>query len=413
MPVLPVIPVTRINFQRGESPFPQPLQPPGHSYDGQRSEDGSALFEALQQITTITLGGSTATNDVTKLTITPIRGQFGSAWAEQLPPVVVSFTTGATETLAAVAEGLFDALRAAQTITSLADVAAYQRVADFVLPSYDGGTPEDLVLTARDAGGQFGYTLSSTGSVTETSVTDNADPGVLEVGTIGVLESQANGERKIIKITSATPAGAALGLIMEPQAGLAPSLAGYSLHTYTPASDVRWRKYGTATAYAERGVTVGAQAYARRPLSGKITGALTDTPDIFPEVLTITPTAANSTVYSAMLTVRDFWTGVVAAQGVISYTSDGDATPTEIVAGLAASLVLNAAVAALVTASGTTTLILTQDAGYVLDFASTGVGVLAVAETIAASSAHVLVPGTTFTRSTSAEGSCAIQIAHP
>lgn len=414
MPALPIVPLTRVPFQRGDSPFPQPLQPPGTPYDGTRSEDGSALFAALQQITTITLGGSTATDDVTTLTITPVRAQFGSAWAEQLAPIVVSFTTGATETVAAVAAGLYAALVAAQTVSSLADYANYQRVNDIVIPSYTA-LSVDLGLTARDAGGTFAYSITSTGSVTASGVTANENPSELEIGVVAVTASTLpTGEIKAGKVLASSVEADILGVVME-GLGKAPSVAGYLLHHFASGSDIPYRRYGTCTAYAEKGVAVGSQVYVRRPTTGKITGALTDTPELDDaQVITITPTPANTTVFSAQIRVLDFWTGALVETGLITMTSDADALASEIVTGLTTSLEdSNNQLDSYITASGTDTLILTQTAGYVLEVVQAGPGVLGIVETTPASALHMRYPGAKFERSTAAAGSCAIRVAHP
>ena len=151
MSTIPAQDFFEVDFKQG-SRTPRPLPPPGYPYDGAASEDASALFPVEPQVTTITLGTTTATGDITTLTITPVKTAQGSAWPQSLVPFVFTFTTGATETLAAVAAGLEAAATAAATVVSLADIANYQRVSDFITVTSSG---DDIIVTTRDAGATF------------------------------------------------------------------------------------------------------------------------------------------------------------------------------------------------------------------------------------------------------------------
>jgi hypothetical protein len=99
------------------------------------------------------------------------------------------------------------------------------------------------------------------------------------------------------------------------------------------------------------------------------------------QVTTLTPTAANSTLYAVSITMVDR-AGQPSYHA--QYTSDGSGTAAEISAGLLAA-VNTAMPAGSVLASGTDTLVLTSEApGERFSVASAGVGLLAIAFTTAA-----------------------------
>jgi hypothetical protein len=102
------------------------------------------------------------------------------------------------------------------------------------------------------------------------------------------------------------------------------------------------------------------------------------------QVDTVTPTAANSVTYTLVL-AQTVENGFYYTQ-TYSYTSDSSATATEICNGFRS--VINGDTKIKVTASGTTTLVLTADAGYsqfltTVVTSSSSTGVLAIANTTA------------------------------
>lgn len=408
MPIIPVKPISQSDFNRGARP-PRPLPAPGNRYDGRDFELGSALFAAKRQVTTITLGGSTATGDKTTLQIIPIRSQQGSAWAGNLGPVSVSFTTGDTETLAAVATGLSAAAAAAQTVGSLADLASFQRVADIVQVSNVAGV---LTLTSAQTSGRFSYVLTSDGSVTETSVTVGAIDDRLSIGVVGFQDgADASSYPRIELPVSSSVAANILGVIMD-GANAARSDAGDLFKHYARGTDAVFARHGSAVVYGEKACNAGNAVYVRVNASGdQFAGAVTDTAVHTAAVATVTPTVLNSTLYRAFVSVKDFWSGAIAAQGLIEFTSDGDATAAEIVTGLAASLAQNLGIADKLTATGTDTLILTADLGFTVEFESVGVGGLAPVYT-GGDTDHVLWSAAKFIETTNQPGAQAINIAH-
>lgn len=105
-----------------------------------------------------------------------------------------------------------------------------------------------------------------------------------------------------------------------------------------------------------------------------------------PEVKTLTPTAANTTVYALAILVRR--EGLAPRLFNFSITSDGSATATEINDAFRTAMAADAAFTALIVATGTATLILTRqeggsEAGF--DVTNIGPGVITVASTTAGS----------------------------
>lgn len=78
------------------------------------------------------------------------------------------------------------------------------------------------------------------------------------------------------------------------------------------------------------------------------------------DVWTLTPTVANSTIYAIQIVLPE-WDGLPAVVRTYEYTSDGSAADTEIVADFVSQINGDSVISGRVTASGTTTLIITGD----------------------------------------------------
>lgn len=414
MPEIPFHnPLVTPDFKRGTR-TPRPLGPAGTGYDGRASEDLSAHFPASPQVTTIALGGTTATNDVTTLTITPIAGPSGSQWPNEIGELEISFKTAATETLDAVGAGLEAAATAAQLVTTIADLANYKRVSDFVSIEYDAD-PEDIIITARNTGIRFTATLTTTGSITSTQSSTGNEDDTLRIGIVAVSDGvDSRHGRKIKTPVAASTADDILGVVWDgPNA--APQEAGYAYRYYKRGKDVLYRSYGSAIAYAEAPVTADAQVYVRKTAgASEVAGAVNDsaTTDT-QEVYTLTPAAVDDTLYRFEIEVRDFFTNAKVAEGIVEMTSATSTNATLICNGLRTSLADdNDQLDDYVTGSGTATLILTAAAGYKLTISPTAPGVLAGYDepSTAAASDHILWTGVKFAETTAAAGSAPIII---
>jgi hypothetical protein len=129
-------------------------------------------------------------------------------------------------------------------------------------------------------------------------------------------------------------------------------------------------------------------------------------------VLTITPTAANGAIYILRVEVTRPSGAVVDFE--FEYIGDGSATADEIVTGLKTEMLANAEFSALVTASGTVTLILTGvSAGQVFVAQSMGDGVLAVVTTTPAAPTARLAKGARFMDAAAAAGTVVLEVNIP
>lgn len=157
-------------------------------------------------------------------------------------------------------------------------------------------------------------------------------------------------------------------------------------------------KYGRVWVPVEGAVAAGAQAYARFAANGSNTqkGKFRGDRDGTAQVTTITPTAVNSTVYNLAINGRAY-----------AITSDGSATATEISAAFIA--LINADTDVGVTASGTSTLVLTANVAGVPFSVSLGANLAAAATTANALNAGK-VTGCKFLTSTSGAGLALMQV---
>lgn len=130
------------------------------------------------------------------------------------------------------------------------------------------------------------------------------------------------------------------------------------------------------------------RVYFRATTGGaEVAGSFRGDGDGTAQVTTITPTAVNATEYRMQLQLDD------GRSFEFTFTSDGSATATEIVTGLNALVAAEAELDGLIVGSGTTTMILTADAGVGFQVTSSdSPGTLAVALTTPLASDCVFLP---------------------
>jgi hypothetical protein len=129
-----------------------------------------------------------------------------------------------------------------------------------------------------------------------------------------------------------------------------------SADAYADAKMFPMLEEGSIMVVVDQTVAVGDDVYVRHTAngSGKLQlGAFRKDADGVADVWTLTPTAANSTLYAVRVKLAD------ATSYTFLYNSDGSATATEICDGIRTAMAADAAFAAKVTTSGTSTLILT------------------------------------------------------
>lgn len=167
---------------------------------------------------------------------------------------------------------------------------------------------------------------------------------------------------------------------------------------------------GSIFVITEQDVAAGDPVFARFATSADTTrtqkGAARKDADGVGQVSTLTPTAVNSTVYTLQVLVGgDLYE--------FTTTSDSSATAAEIVAAFQALMVANTAFTALVTASGSATLILTGvTPGSAFDVANVGPGVIAVS-TVAEAATALKVPRAFFTKTATAGTAVPVELNLP
>jgi hypothetical protein len=256
-------PTLAVQFAK-DSTATNPIPPIGQAYDGRQGQDLSALYPATQQSTTITLGGSTVEGDVHTLTITPVLMATGSAWADELGPISVEFETGAApdDILDAVAKGLVQALTDSQTIVDLQDLAKFQRIAEIVQWSSPGTDQIELVST--QAGATFSYSLTSTGAVTETSVTTGTADEPLYPGFAAYVDSYKPDGTPVLRPLQAGDADASRVVLVMDSMMCEALEPGEPFRRYKRKRDVPWRYFGSASGYGEGAApTIGAPVFVR------------------------------------------------------------------------------------------------------------------------------------------------------
>lgn len=389
------------------------LPPPGRPIDA--TADLHPLrhgnYAAVQHVVTVVLAGSWATNDVATYTVTPVKTGYGVANADAFEAVSFSATTGATQTAAASATLANTAALAAGTISTVAGVGSATRLREIASVSVNGAT---LTFTGINPGATFTVSASTTGSgtFTVTTVTDAAASN-LRVGTFVARDGlAADGKTpKVRALTSSDTLASIWGVVADGNRAVAidPD-SGYTYRSYKPGRDVPILPLeGAFTAYAEAAVDLGDDIWVRTTVSGsEVAGAVNDTPDYTAEVVTLTPTAANTTLYDGEVLVYDI-DGTLLASTLYNYTSDGSATAAEIVTGIAADLDAGD-VADYLATSGTDDLILTSSGpGYKIVHApGDGAGVIATVLTTPGACDHLRLKKGKFGSTTSVAGSAIV-----
>jgi hypothetical protein len=404
--------LSRIDFAPGQRTI-RPLPPIGNWLDGRAGDTRTAHFPETKQTTVITLGGSTATGDISTLTIRMARLASGAPFGDEIGDIVISATTGATQTLAALGELIEAAAVADQLSSTLADLSNNKRLRDVVKVT---AANEVITVVTRDEGARFTYVWASDGSATATDDGSSGDDDLeLKVGTAVVITGyDARGVPKVAAPVAGSVATAIMGIVMEGP-GCKPVNGNYDFKSYKMGSDLPVAVWGAVTAYAEGSASIDGSVYVRKTATGtEVAGALagTATTDT-PEVYTLTPTAANSTLFGVGIDLINFFTGAVVQRGRIFLTSDADATATEIVTGWKTSLADdNDQFDDLVVGTGTTTLILTVAAGYKILLYPDSPGVVAGYSTpsTAGLSDHMLWAGKKYLETTTAAGIQAVNI---
>lgn len=127
------------------------------------------------------------------------------------------------------------------------------------------------------------------------------------------------------------------------------------------------------------------ESYSERLANVK--GKLAKLANVTAQITHVTPTAANTTLYSLLISIRD------GGSFTVSFTSDGSATVQEIVEGLVAAAPASLAAAGVTLTEDNTKVIATGGAGVIFDIVSVGAGTVAIAQAQAGDDLEALLYG--------------------
>lgn len=398
-----------------------PWPPPGRPINAKAHNHPPtyAHVEAKQHTVTVLFAETVSEGGVWVLTVTPTKMVNGVPIADGIGAVSLTVTVGATHTITALGDLFVTEFATAKAVTTVAGVDSANRIGE-ILASI---TNSSGTITLKSA--QYGETFSVSvtpeagGSSTITTTVDGAGTDI-RIG-VAVVRSgtHADGSPIVRACTTGDTAATIFGIVADGnRTKPIDSDDGYSAQYYKPGRMIPiipiWDTGGMEwTAYAEAAVDVDDDIYVRVVAgAGEVAGALNDsaTTDTV-QIVTLTPTAEDEVLFRAEIEVFHYFTGALAATGIIEFTPGTSTTATLICDGLEISLETdNAALNELITCSGTATLILTVDAGYTITVSPTGPGVIEVAATQAAASDHVkLASPKKFSRTTSAAGTCVVR----
>lgn len=251
----------------------------------------------------------------------------------------------------------------------------------------------DLVLVARPAG--LGRAVTSTGAGTMTLATLSPE---IAFGAAVAVDASAAGQPLSARLpNSATDniAGVALSTHALESLGRFAS-DPTAAPAYPSGSDINICRSGRVYCKPEEAVTAGDPVYF---VYAGTPGALRKSPKGTAQVTTYTPTAGTSATYQVAINGRAF-----------QYLGDGTDTATEVVTALTA--LINADTDLPVTASGSSTLILTADTAGVAFLTSATANMSAAATTPNVSQA-ALLPGAKWLDSASASAFSRLQLNLP
>lgn len=327
--LLPPRDILRVDFQPGDLARPdQRLGEPGTWWNLHRHDLISGCFPQVTQIVDLLLAGDDPATGDFVLTVEPITSQSGPASADAMAPANISFTAAA-DSLEDVVLGLIDAYNDGSDLLTGDDLANWNRIRSYVLLEV-GGTAETLRVTSVAAGNEFNVTLAVPAANTATPTTVAApSTSTIKVGfycaidrTQGTNGFDQFGQPFLKEIEASTPEADIVGPVYLGD-GTEPVTGGFPYREFVQRKDVPLTSYGQILAYAELAIptaSIDERVYVRHTGGGDFLSGMAATQaraevGATAAVVTVTPVAADSTLYEYDVIVDG------ATIGTVSYTS--------------------------------------------------------------------------------------------
>lgn len=287
----------------------RPLPPPGRSLDGTADLHAaiSGHYPAKLDIWTILPTGTITEGHVWTYTFTPTKQANGYPLADGLAAISVDVTVDATATPTSLSDDAVVAIKNASKVTTFEGVDSFVRLSEILGEvSADSGT---LTVKSRAPGQTFTPTVTpGEGDGSTITHTQDAAAADLRVGIFVVNTGTyaSDGRTPGIAAPSANSTAAdLLGIVADGDRVDAVS-DDYTYHAYKSGRDVPIFKDGTRTVYSEAAVSAGARVWIRKTATGsEVAGAVNDEPEWTAQLLTVTPTAVDDTIYQGFVTVFD------------------------------------------------------------------------------------------------------------
>lgn len=316
--------------------YPEPGLPLDGSLGG--NDRTHCCYPQIVQITDLRLTGTEPLTGDCVLTITPISGPAGSAWARGMPAASITFAASNQDHEACVS-GLVAKASSAGSISSPQTSYDYSRVNAYVALSVSPTGNDYLRITGREIGGTFEYSLTlPSGTTYSATVVQSPSTTQLIVGGFCAVDTtkgsngylMPSGQLYVTAITSATDPDNIVGPIGLGEQ-IEPSQVGDNYRYFLPGSMLDVFNDGVHTAFGEGAIansSMGQAVYVRHTASGSLKpGMVGDLADAAAgatrDKWTGTPTAVDSTEYLFQILFEG-----ERKQYVV--LGDGSATATEI-----------------------------------------------------------------------------------
>lgn len=344
--LMPPYDQTRVRFQRTDGTDRPDLRhsEPGTWWNGRRGDVESLIFADVTQVVDLALGGTDpiVVDESFFLTITPKLTQTGSAGSDGLGEVTIEIPVTNPTTLAAAVLAIIDAAETAGELLAPDDLATWQQFIRYASLTVSPTGATVLRISALNSGFTFDVTLTPVTGVTVTPTTiSEPSTTTMKVGFYAAIDRTrgANGFNnqggKYIKVVEAsTPEEDIVGPIFLGNDTL-PVEKNYPYREYAQGFDMSGVLYGQLLVYAETAIpasSIQQRVYVRHTASGDLLPGMAANQasaeaGATAAVVTVTPVAADSTLYEFDVVVGG------TTIGTVSYTSSAAPATADEIAG--------------------------------------------------------------------------------